>query len=212
MIRIIPSCNLFSIIEVLSFKDKWDGPNTPSKTARIDAKLRGLFLLSADGCAKSYRKFLEGVQEILLKFYSKGSFKFSPSDIEELSQEALLKIHRFKGSYDMSYPITPWIYAVATNVANDRFKEISKDSNIKMSLKFEEVVDSFEINIALKQELETLLEKLTENQRYVLQLSKGLGFSNKEVSSQTGMGISAIKVSIHRSLKLLRGKGRKNEK
>lgn len=187
------------------------GPST-SRTAKLDAKLRGLFLLSADGCTTSYKEFLEGVQELLLRYYSKGSFKLAHSDIEELSQECLLKIHRFKSSYDISYPITPWIYTIAKNVANDRFKEFSKEAVVKETLNDEDVVDSFEMNIALKQELDNLLSKLSENQKYVLQLSKGLGLSNKEVSTQTGMSISAIKVSIHRSLKFLRSKRGKNEK
>jgi RNA polymerase sigma-70 factor (ECF subfamily) len=183
-----------------------------SQTAKIDAKIRGLFLLSADGCSESYREFLEEIEQLLIRFYGKKCFKFSEADVEELCQEALLKIHRFKSSYDISYPITPWIYAIAKNIANDRFKEFKKNSEVKSSLRIEEVIDSFEVNIAFKQELESLLCKLSDNQKYVLQLSKGLGFTNSEVSSKTGMGVSAIKVSIHRSLKLLRSKGRKNEK
>jgi RNA polymerase sigma-70 factor (ECF subfamily) len=57
-----------------------------------------------------------------------------------------------------------------------------------------------------RRDLEKILENLPERQRRVLLMMKVDGASVAEVSAATGMSESAVKVSVHRSLKMLAAK------
>lgn len=187
----------------------------PSKTAKVDAKLRALYLLSIDGDKTSYRQFLEGVQLLVQNFYQYSSFKaaFSNEKKEDLVQDVLVKIHKNKEAYNPSYPITPWIYSIAKNHIIDAIRTERETIEFKEDLYQSEEIEQLEYSIALQDEIEKLTEKMPAKQKEILLLSKYYGLTSEEISKRLDMKLSAIKVSIFRSISSLKKKKKvdKNE-
>jgi len=179
-----------------------------SKTWQLDSDLKKLFLLSFEGDKEAYRVFLHKVT-ILLKGYLFQHFhRYARNDEikEELIQDILLLIHRKKSSYRSDMPVTPWLYTIAKHYMIDQcrknrisiseIKEIENIKNENGKFSLEQTEDMLELN--------EFLGQLSEKQQQILIMSKGYGYTAEEINGYTGFSISSIKVSVHRSLKLLR--------
>lgn len=184
-------------------KDKQD----LSPTAKVDAKLKATFILAQTGDKLKYQEFLEQTQELLRKYLYSTSIiaQYSQQEKDEILQDILIKIHAKKHTYQSAYPITPWLYQIAKNTILDFLR--AKKSRITFKEiqihEFNNVEDqsfSMEAKAAFKDELIDLLDNLSEKQRESLILSKGYGFTAKEISKITNSSVSAVKISIFRAL------------
>lgn len=182
-----------------------------SKTARLDAHLRSFFILVIAGVdtRDNYKKFLTEVDNLLLNYFNHSSLcKGAPEEVRaDLKQEVLLKIHKYRQSYNPSYPITPWIYSIAQNTAIDYLRnKNNRTSHVEYREEF--AIDhkalELEAHLALRDELNFLLEKLPDDKKRIFLASKLLGESHEEISKDSGMSVSAVKVSIHRTIKFLK--------
>ena len=77
-----------------------------------EADLKALMLAGLAGDAAAHRRFLAAVAGNLRAYY-RSRLRTAPEDAEDLVQETLIAIHTKRDSYDPSYPVTAWIYAIA---------------------------------------------------------------------------------------------------
>ena len=88
------------------------------------------------------------------------------SDAEDAFQETFLRIHRSIGSYKKGSKALPWVFTVAKNVAIDSFKRRKNTVSINEG---DAVIDAQTHDVLqLRQELELLLNKLTNQERELL--------------------------------------------
>lgn len=169
-----------------------------------DADLRGQFVASLEGDAATYRAFLTGVSGHL-RAYFRRRLSYAPQDVEDLVQETLLAIHLHRHTYDTDKPLLPWVHGVARYKLLDHFRRRGAAAPSRPTGETDEAAWGSTDNAADEARLDIarLLAALPQRQRFVLEQVKVAGVPAADVASRLGVTESAIKVSIHRSLKWL---------
>lgn len=130
-----------------------------------------------------------------------------PSQVDDLSQDILLSVHKARHTYDSGRPFMPWIHSIIRFRLTDllrkiyrgkRFEELDLDSD------YHETYSEGPAKEVIDASLLDALHHLPEKQRQVVQLLKLEGFSVKEAALETGMTESALKVSAHRAYKAMK--------
>ena len=79
-----------------------------------EATLRALMMAGLEGDAVAHRSLLQLSQR--LRTYYEGKLARigrGATEVEDLTQEALIAIHTKRYTYDPDEPLTPWVYAIA---------------------------------------------------------------------------------------------------
>jgi RNA polymerase sigma-70 factor (ECF subfamily) len=170
-----------------------------------EKRLRGLLLAGLKGDEAAHREFLTMAGGLLRGFF-RARLRTSPEDAEDLVQETLVALHTKRDTYDPSYPLTAWMYAIA------RYRLIDHLRRMKRRGPHVDIDDhEFELGegdpaIAAsdaRRDLGQLLERLPEKQQLAIRLVKLEEKSVKEAAAQTGLSESDIKISIHRGVQAL---------
>ncbi len=167
------------------------------------------------GDATAYRELLEAVRVLMKAYIARilGRMGKSGGGTEDdLVQEVLLAIHQKRHTYDSRELFLPWLFAIARYKAIDfGRREKRKGVSIELS-ELEEVLSSpvFTEN-STSSDLEVLISSLPAKSKGLLQMVKLEGLSIAEAAAKTQMSESAVKVTIHRAMKLLRKNLRKEK-
>jgi RNA polymerase sigma-70 factor (ECF subfamily) len=170
---------------------------------------RNLFLLGKKGDQASYRLLLEGVGSLLKAYLMKtmNPRLRSKEQVEDLVQDVLISIHRKRDLYSEELPFLPWVYAIA------RYRLIDSLRTVARRPECVEWIEKFDAEVFVEmpkfldeEDGSALMEGLTDKQQEILKLAKVEELPLEEVAQKMGMTLSAVKVSIHRSLKLIRKK------
>lgn len=159
-----------------------------------------------DGDAEAYHQLLERLTSHLRAFYRRRFARIGhgPADAEDLLQEALIAIHTHRQTYDRSQPFTPWLHAVA------RYKFLDHLRRSKSSFKDLPLGDDHELTsssdltaVESRLDLQQLLSEISPKARKAIRNVKLFGLSASEAAARNGMSESAVKVAVHRGLKAL---------
>jgi RNA polymerase sigma-70 factor (ECF subfamily) len=128
-----------------------------------------------------------------------------PDEVEDLVQETLLAVHIRRHTYDAAQPLTAWVHAIARYKLVDLLRRRAGREALADPL--DDSLDVFAASDSdagdARLDLEQLLERLPERQRLPIVCMKLKGLSVAEAAHVTGMSESAIKVGVHRGLKML---------
>jgi len=167
-----------------------------------EAQLRALFLQGLAGDQAAHRAFLTEAAGLLRAFF-RNRLRGRAEDAEDLVQEALVALHTRRDSYDPSYPLTAWMYAIARYRLIDFLRRAKHRAHAPLDgVDVGEVDPHYDASDA-KRDVNTLLDKLPEKQRTAIRLVKLEEKSVREAADLTGLSESDIKISIHRGLKAL---------
>ena len=140
----------------------------------------------------------------------------SKEQVEDLVQEVLISIHRKRDLYDVNQPLLPWVYTIARYKLIDSLRaEKRRPECVEWVEKFDSIsaTEGSLLELEQAQQSETLLEGLSSNQKEILKLAKGEDVPLNEIAEKMEMSLSAVKVSVHRSLKFIRKRvGGKNDR
>lgn len=151
---------------------------------------------------------------LLFDRYHKRIFNFlarlsmDREQAEDLTQNVFLRIIRYRTSYREGLRFQSWIYQVARNVFSDhyqkqknRFSDFVNVENIS-----EEMADADDAQRIEEQErlLEKSMERLTEEQRELLILTRFQHMKYEEVAVIMNTTVANIKVKVHRAIGKLR--------
>ena len=127
---------------------------------------------------------------------------------DDIVQEVLISVHKSLKTYDPALPFKPWLTAVAKFRRTDFLRRYySARGDRQTSLDDVAFTSQHVTDDAMAGEwkdMEAALARLPEMQRTVLELMKIQGLTAQEVASKTGMSVSAVKVSVHRSMNKLK--------
>jgi len=171
-----------------------------------EPELRTLMLAGLDGDGSAHRTLLTRLSAHL-RAYFKGQLARvgrAPADAEDLVQETLIAIHTRRHTYDRSQLLTPWMYAIARYRLVDylrRTKASVRDVPIEEAMEIFADDDATAVDSGL--DLVKLMAQLAPKARQAIQFVKLDGLSVGEAATRTGMSQSAIKVSVHRGLRVL---------
>lgn len=171
-----------------------------------EAELKRLMLAGLDGDSAAYRSLLERLSRLLRNYYRARLRRFGreATEAEDLMQEVLLAIHTRRHTYDTSLPFLPWLYAVARYRLIDHLRKTrGSRANVPLDDVDELAGSENHAGVESSHDLQKLLRELPEKKRRAIQCVKLDGLSVAEAAERCGMSESAIKINVHRGLKIL---------
>jgi RNA polymerase sigma-70 factor (ECF subfamily) len=140
---------------------------------------------------------------------------------EDVVQEVLLSIHKYRHTYDPNLKFSPWLHTIAKRRAMDYLRKVYRLGDRELLV--DEYPETFLADGANTVEDEALafddvdrlkaaIKRLPLGQRQAVKMLKLEELSLKEASKTSGRTITSLKVSMHRALKTLRAEMAGNEK
>lgn len=125
---------------------------------------------------------------------------------EDMAQNVFLRMIKYRHTYKGDGEFKTWMYHLARNVLNDFYKSKAKrsDSEIKDNLLSE---DTTQINLEKNEQvalLNTALNKLSEEHREILVLSRYQELDYSEIASILNITEANVRVKIHRAMTQLK--------
>jgi RNA polymerase sigma factor (sigma-70 family) len=156
------------------------------------------------GDAGAYRRFLVSITPCLRSMAQRRcrAAGVSEGDAEDIVQEVLLAIHLKRSTWDPSRPIGPWIATITRNKFVDALRRRGRHivvpiDDIVETLGAEEKSDGLSAR-----EIDVLLSNLKTQHREIVQSSIN-GRSVRETAVRLDMSEGAVRVALHRALKML---------
>ncbi len=173
-----------------------------AKTQSPETRLKPLMLRGLDGDARAHAELLSEVSRFLRAYFGRRLGR-GQSDCEDLVQEAVLAIHLKRFTYDRAQPFTPWVYAVARYKMIDYLRRSGRRTHIPLDDAGDLFAEESAEEGAVRRDLNTLLSRLPDHQRRLIEDVKITGFTIEEAAAQRGVTAVSLRVMLHRSLKWL---------
>jgi len=159
--------------------------------------------LAQGGDQIAYEEFLIETAEILRRFLSK---RMDFDMVEDVLQDTLLSVHRFRHTYLPGRPVGPWLYSICNNRMVDfyRRKRLIQRVESGLDVTDQTVVEMRQHDRSTNGNALDALNKLPERQRRIIGMLKICGFSVKEVATHTGMSESSVKITAFRGYEAIR--------
>ena len=138
-------------------------------------------------------------------------FLLNKEDAEDASQEVFIEVFYSVRDFRADSKLSTWIYRIAVSKSLDEIKKRNRKKRISSfgkTIGLEKIVNlvtgnerpdkTFEENEGLT-ELMKSLEKLPENQRIALTLSKVEGYNNTEIAETMQTTVAAVESLIYRA-------------
>jgi len=172
-----------------------------------EARLKALMLRGLGGEPSAHAALLSAMSGYLRGYFARR-LGAGAADVEDLVQETLLALHLKRETYDPAQPFTPWAYALARYKLLDHFRR----AGVRKTVPLEDAGDLFAVENpeegAVRRDLGKLLSVLPGKQRRLVEGVKLAGLSMEEAANQERMSVTAVKVSVHRSMKAMARKAR----
>ncbi len=163
--------------------------------------------LSLQGNREIYEQFLTRVAGLVRGYLTNTASRrtLDGGHIEDLVQEVLLAIHRKKHLYSTDKPILPWLFAIAKYKLIDHLRLEKR----RPCLQLDDNMDAAEptappLSEEQAFELEELLTSLSPRQKDILLMAKLDKIPLAQIADKFHMSLSAVKVTVHRTLKKVR--------
>lgn len=132
----------------------------------------------------------------------------NPDWADDIVQEVLISVHKSLKTYDPALSFRPWLTAIIKfrrtdflrrhySRRGDRQVSLEDPGFLRIHVTGDEVAGEWK-------DVEGALGRLSRRQRKVLEMVKIQGLTAQETADRTGMSVSAVKVSVHRSMKKLK--------
>lgn len=164
--------------------------------------LKALMLAGLTGEKEAYRLLLSELTRHFTVFFGRR-LQGDASSIEDLVQETLISVHTRRDTYDPAEPFTPWAYAIARYKLIDHYRRLRRRVTVPLEaagdIFAEDVLDASEA----RRDVDALLASLPEKTQALMRSVKLEEFSHAEAGASFGMSEGAVKVAVHRAVKLL---------
>tara|TARA_R110002124_G_scaffold64985_2_gene177535 strand:+ start:336839 stop:337396 length:558 start_codon:yes stop_codon:yes gene_type:complete len=134
----------------------------------------------------------------------------SPDWVDDITQDMLISVHKALPTYEAGRSFKAWVSTILHYRKTD-FLRKHYSSKTQETQSFDEIIENklpaHVTNMdALGEyrDVEKALEAFPAKQREVFMLSKREGFSAQEIATIKNMSVSAVKVSVHRTIKRLK--------
>jgi len=157
------------------------------------------------GDEAAYRRLLEDLSHALRRIVRRGlgGVGISGNDVEDVVQDILLAIHLKRHTWDTSMALTPWVMAIARNKMIDDLRRRRRRPEVSIDLSDFDFEGEDQQAFIDAYDLARVLKKLPGRNREIVRSISIDGHSARDVASRLGMTEVAVRVTLHRSLKML---------
>src|SRR5207248_1261801 len=161
--------------------------------------------LARQGDDEAYRRLLCHVSVWLRVIVRRGlvSAGRGTTECEDVVQEALLAMHLKRDTWDQAQPLEPWLRAIARYKLVDHLRRRGFHDHVDIDDHADSLAATSEPDAAATLDSQRLLARLPERQRRIVEEIAIEGRRAAEVAAHLGMSEGAVRVALHRALKLL---------
>lgn len=152
---------------------------------------------SQNGDGSSYTELLNSLNLFLKNYLRKRIF--IENEIDEVTQEILLAVHKSLHTYDPEKSFMSWFLAIAEYKIIDYIRNFKKNSNHVDLNSISNFLAASNLDSDLKIDIEKAINSLSPKERNVLLLIKADGQSINEVARQLNLSEANVKVIAHRA-------------
>lgn len=165
-----------------------------------EKNLKSLMIAAQGGDERAYEQLLESLYSFLEKYLVKRIF--NKTEIEEVSQEILIALHKAKHTYDSEKVFMSWFMAITEYKIIDF---IRSKKNEHKSVELDAIAESlkYAFKIDSTYDLERAFKKLNDKEQKVLQLLRIEGHDISEVAEKLSMSAGNVKVVAHRAYRTI---------
>ena len=170
---------------------------------RTEERLKALMLGALAGNEASYGSLLADLTVRLRAYYGRRLGDAHASAAEDLVQETLIALHARRFTYDVDRPFTAWLYAIARYKLVDHVRAAHGRWSVPLDDMDDLVAPDLAEAATARMDVERLLDGVPARSRGLVRGIKIEGRSVAEMSTESGLSESAVKVAVHRALKAM---------
>lgn len=176
----------------------------PNTTPPDQARWSDLMRAAQRGDSAAYRLLLTEITPAIQAFLHRRLIQ--KDQVEDVTQETLLALHKARHSYLPDQPFAHWMYGIARHKMIDFIRKQSRNKSHEADGDFIETFAEDQANNMDEAgyDLTKAINTLPEKQRDILILTKIKGYSMAEVAEKKGMSETAVKVAAHRGYQRLK--------
>jgi len=182
------------------------GPNKKRPHTLSSSKdLSQLMRLARGGDDEAYRQLLGQVAVWLRGVARRGLVRAGRGveDCEDVVQETLLAMHLKRDSWDAAQPLEPWLRAIAHHKLVDHLRRRGFRDHLDLADLAETLPSPQAAEEGASVDARQMLSCLSERQRGIVVAISIEGSSARDVGQKLGMSEGAVRVALHRALKIL---------
>jgi RNA polymerase sigma-70 factor, ECF subfamily len=183
--------------KVCNFSFKPTNSIGEARLSENETLFKQLIQKAQGGDGASYAELLQGLNSFLKNYLRKRIF--DQNEIDEVTQEILLAVHKSLHTYDTKKSFMGWFLAIAEYKIVDYIRSLKKRSN---TLDLNSVASFFAVSNSdsdLKLDVERAINNLSSREKDVLTLIKVDGQSINAVAKQLNLTEANVKVIAHRA-------------
>ena len=167
--------------------------------------LSALMRLARGGDDEAYRQLLGQVAVWLRGVARRGLARAGRGmeDCEDIVQETLLAMHLKRDSWDEAQPLEPWLRAIAHHKLVDHLRRRGFRDHVDLADLAETLASPQTGEEGVSVDARQMLACLPERQRGIVVAISIEGRSARDVGQKLGMSEGAVRVALHRALKIL---------
>jgi RNA polymerase sigma factor (sigma-70 family) len=175
--------------------------------AEREAQWTVLMHAALEGDEAAYRRLLEQLGASLRRTVRSRFARFGAGDIdaEDVVQETLLAIHLKRHTWSRGEKLGPWVTAIVRNKLVDVLRRRGRRAEGPLDDVIDVLADesSASGDADAQRDVEQMLGSLNERQQHIVRSISIEGRSVRETADALAMSEVAVRVALHRSLKLL---------
>jgi RNA polymerase sigma-70 factor (ECF subfamily) len=175
----------------------WTVEMTDATTGDAGDEPARLVAASRGGDQRAFSKLVRLHERQL--FRVAGRFFRAREDVEDAAQESFLIAWRKLATYKAKAPFEYWLARICLNVC---YGKLRRQRAVNVPLEIDVAAERRDPDASI--EVERLLRPLKPEDRFVLLLLDGEGWSTREIAERLGWSKSNVKVRAHRARKRLR--------
>lgn len=182
---------------------------TSLKTSR-DKQWSDLAHKAQQGDARAYHHLLSDLMPFVRSVVAPALA--NEDMVDELVQSVLMSVHKALPTYSADRPFKPWLLSIVKFRKADLLRRYYKQAQ-REAVSLDALPENGALYVTKPhhageyKDIEAALGALPDKQRTVFTMMRIEGFTAKEVAETMDMSVSAVKVSVHRTLQKLKEGG-----
>lgn len=126
-------------------------------------------------------------------------------EAEDVVQEVFFRLYRGINAFECRSAFSTWLYRIATNCALDALEDMQREAHARLTMHTSTVgaIDAT-LQAELREQVYLSIKRLDVEQAGLLLLRDFDGLSYDEISRHLNLGLSAVKMRIHRARRAFR--------